>query len=235
MISVPAAAVPAAIDDCVAKGVKGVVVITAGFGETGEEGRRREAALLEKVRDAGMRMVGPNCMGLVNTNPAVRLNATFAPDVPARGPRGAVVAERGARPRAARLRRAAEPRDLDLRLRRQQGRRLVQRPRAVLGRGSADRRDPALPRKLRKPGRLLPHRAPRRPAQADRRRQGRALARGRARRVFPHRRARRERHASSTPSSARPASSGPARSRSSSTSPRCSRTSPCRAAAASRS
>ncbi len=85
VISVPAAAVPAAIDDCVAKGVQGVVVITAGFAETGEEGRRREAALLEKVRDAGMRMVGPNCMGLVNTNPAVRLNATFAPTYPPEG------------------------------------------------------------------------------------------------------------------------------------------------------
>ena len=85
VISVPAAAVPAAIDDCVAKGVEGVVVITAGFAETGEEGRRREAALLEKVRDAGMRMVGPNCMGLVNTNPAFRLNATFAPTYPPEG------------------------------------------------------------------------------------------------------------------------------------------------------
>ena len=85
VISVPAAAVPAAIDDCVAKGVEGVVVITAGFAETGEEGRRREAALLDKVRDAGMRMVGPNCMGLVNTNPAFRLNATFAPTYPPEG------------------------------------------------------------------------------------------------------------------------------------------------------
>lgn len=85
VISVPAAAVAAAIDDCAAKGVQGVVVITAGFSETGEEGRRRETALLEKIRDAGMRMVGPNCMGLVNTNPAVSLNATFAPTWPPAG------------------------------------------------------------------------------------------------------------------------------------------------------
>lgn len=85
IVSVPAAAVPAAIDDCAAKGVQGVVVITAGFSETGEEGRRREAALLEKVRDAGMRMVGPNCMGLVNTNSSVRLNGTFAPTYPPEG------------------------------------------------------------------------------------------------------------------------------------------------------
>ncbi len=85
VIAVPAAAVPAAIDDCIAGGVRGIVVITAGFSETGEEGRRREAAILEKVRDAGIRMVGPNCMGLVNTDPAVRLNATFAPTYPPEG------------------------------------------------------------------------------------------------------------------------------------------------------
>jgi len=85
VISVPAAAVPAALDDAIAKGVKAVVVITAGFAETGDEGRRLESRLLEKVRDAGMRMVGPNCMGLVNTNPAVRLNATFAPVYPPEG------------------------------------------------------------------------------------------------------------------------------------------------------
>ncbi len=85
VIVVPAAAVPAAIDDCIARGVKGIVVITAGFSETGEEGRRREAVLLEKIRNAGIRMVGPNCMGLVNTDPAVRLNATFAPTYPPEG------------------------------------------------------------------------------------------------------------------------------------------------------
>ena len=164
VISVPAAAVPAAVDDCVAKGVEGVVVITAGFGETGEEGRRMEAALLEKVRDAGMRMVGPNCMGLVNTDPAVRLNATFAPTYPPEG-RVALSSQSGALGLALLdYARAAEPRHLDVRLGRQQGRRLGQRPGAVLGRGSADRRDPALPRELRQPGRLLPHRAPRRAA-----------------------------------------------------------------------
>jgi len=85
VIAVPAAGVEAAIDDCAAKGVSGVVVITAGFSETGAEGRRREAALLEKVRAAGMRMVGPNCMGLVNTDPRFRLNATFGPIYPPEG------------------------------------------------------------------------------------------------------------------------------------------------------
>ena len=85
VISIPADSVAAAVDDCVTKGVAGVVVITAGFSETGEEGRRRETALLEKVRAAGIRLVGPNCMGLVNTDPKVRLNATFAPAYPPEG------------------------------------------------------------------------------------------------------------------------------------------------------
>ena len=85
VIAVPAEGVEAAIDDCAAKGVPAVVVITAGFSETGAEGRRREAAILEKVRAAGMRMVGPNCMGLVNTDPRFRLNATFGPIYPPEG------------------------------------------------------------------------------------------------------------------------------------------------------
>jgi acetyl coenzyme A synthetase (ADP forming)-like protein len=85
VIVVPAAAVPRAIEDCIAHGVRALIVITAGFSETGEEGRAREAALLERVREAGIRMVGPNCMGIVNTDPAVRLNATFAPIYPPQG------------------------------------------------------------------------------------------------------------------------------------------------------
>jgi acetyl coenzyme A synthetase (ADP forming)-like protein len=85
VISVPATLVEAALEDCIAKKVKGVVVITAGFAETGEEGRRREGALLEKVRAAGIRMVGPNCMGLLSTDPDVRLNAQFAPVYPPAG------------------------------------------------------------------------------------------------------------------------------------------------------
>ena len=85
VIAIPAAHLDAVVDDCVAKGVSGIVIITAGFSETGEEGRQRESALLEKVRAAGIRMVGPNCMGLINTDPKVRLNATFAPVYPPAG------------------------------------------------------------------------------------------------------------------------------------------------------
>jgi acetyl coenzyme A synthetase (ADP forming)-like protein len=85
VIAVPADRVPGVVDDCVAKGVKTVVVITAGFAETGPAGRAQEAALLDTVRAAGIRLVGPNCMGLINTDPAVRLNATFSPVYPPPG------------------------------------------------------------------------------------------------------------------------------------------------------
>ena len=85
VIAVPAAQVEAAIDDCIAKRVAAVVVISAGFSETGPEGRAAEQRLLEKVRAAGMRMVGPNCMGVLNTDPAVQMHATFAAVYPPLG------------------------------------------------------------------------------------------------------------------------------------------------------
>ncbi|HKG22431.1 MAG TPA: bifunctional GNAT family N-acetyltransferase/acetate--CoA ligase family protein [Blastocatellia bacterium] len=85
IIVVPAAEVEAVIDDCIAKGVRGVIVISAGFGEAGAEGRAREAVILEKVRSAGVRMIGPNCMGVINTDPGVALNATFSPVYPPGG------------------------------------------------------------------------------------------------------------------------------------------------------
>jgi acetyl coenzyme A synthetase (ADP forming)-like protein len=85
VIAVPCDQVAAVVDDCIAKGVKALLVISAGFGESGGPGREREAAILEKVRAAGIRMIGPNCMGIINTDPAVRLNATFAPVYPPEG------------------------------------------------------------------------------------------------------------------------------------------------------
>ena len=86
VIAVPALAAGDAVDDCIRAGVAGIVLITAGFGETGDEGRRRETALRDRVRRAGIRMIGPNCLGIVNTDPAIRLNASFAPTMPAAGP-----------------------------------------------------------------------------------------------------------------------------------------------------
>jgi len=85
LIVVPAAQVLDAVDDCLAAGARGVCVISAGFSETGPEGAVREAALLSKIRAAGSRLVGPNCMGLLNTDPAFNLNATFAPIYPPSG------------------------------------------------------------------------------------------------------------------------------------------------------
>lgn len=78
IIVVPSDLVEPTIDDCIAKGVRGVVVITAGFSEVGPEGRAREEKLVEKIRSVGMRMVGPNCMGVINTDRAVRMHGTFS-------------------------------------------------------------------------------------------------------------------------------------------------------------
>ena len=82
--------VPETVDACHAKGIKGLVVISAGFKETGPEGAAFEADLLAKVRQYGMRMVGPNCLGVVNTHPEVRLDGCFAESLPERGDIGFV-------------------------------------------------------------------------------------------------------------------------------------------------
>lgn len=85
IVVVPARFVLDVARDCAAKGVKGIVVISAGFSETGPAGAELEDQLLAVCRDAGMRMIGPNCMGLLNTDPAVRLDVTFAPAFPPQG------------------------------------------------------------------------------------------------------------------------------------------------------
>ena len=85
IVAVPAPLVIGAVDDCIAKNVRAICVISAGFSECDAEGRAREAMLVERVRRAGCRLIGPNCMGLLNTDPAVRLNATFSPVYPPAG------------------------------------------------------------------------------------------------------------------------------------------------------
>ncbi len=85
IVAVPAAAVLDVVDQCGIGGVKGVLLLSAGFGETGAAGRAREKAVIRLVRRHGMRMVGPNCLGLINTDPHVRLDATFAPISPVTG------------------------------------------------------------------------------------------------------------------------------------------------------
>ena len=86
VIVVPKELVHGVVEECAEMGVRGLVVITAGFREIGEAGAQRERALVELVRASGMRMVGPNCLGVMNTDPAMSLNASFAPVMPPFGP-----------------------------------------------------------------------------------------------------------------------------------------------------
>jgi acetyltransferase len=95
VIVVPQPKVLGVARECVAAGVKSLVVISAGFKEVGPQGAAAEEELRMIARDAGIRMVGPNCMGVVNTDPAVRMNATFAPAMPPFG-HAAFVSQSGA-------------------------------------------------------------------------------------------------------------------------------------------
>ncbi|GLW66730.1 GNAT family N-acetyltransferase [Actinomadura rubrobrunea] len=93
VVATPASSVLKVARHCAEQGVQALVVVSAGFAETGEEGARREAELLAICRESGMRLVGPNCLGVVNT--AENLNASFLPAMPARG-RLAVMSQSGA-------------------------------------------------------------------------------------------------------------------------------------------
>ncbi len=85
IIVVPAERVVEVAAGCGRKGVKALVVISMGFSETGTEGQSQQAELVRICREAGMRLIGPNCMGIINTDSDVQLNATFAPNVPPPG------------------------------------------------------------------------------------------------------------------------------------------------------
>ncbi len=78
VLIVPAKAVPGIVDESKAKGVKGMVIISAGFKEMGGEGVQREKELTEQVHAAGIPLIGPNCLGVINPDPKFRMNATFA-------------------------------------------------------------------------------------------------------------------------------------------------------------
>jgi acetyl coenzyme A synthetase (ADP forming)-like protein len=95
VVCVPKQFVAEVAEACGRKGVRGLVVISAGFREVGGEGIDREKQLLEIVRRHGMRLVGPNCMGVLNADPAVAMNATFAPSMPPFG-RAGFVSQSGA-------------------------------------------------------------------------------------------------------------------------------------------
>ena len=78
IVAVPAVHVVSVVSQCLEKGVRGLVLITAGFSEVGGEGPKRQAEVLALVRSRGIRMVGPNCLGVLNTDPAARLDGTFS-------------------------------------------------------------------------------------------------------------------------------------------------------------
>ncbi|MFC0042186.1 GNAT family N-acetyltransferase [Actinomadura rayongensis] len=88
IVAVRAPVVQDVVEQCAGKGVHGLVVVSSGFGETGPDGRERQEELVRLARAYGMRVVGPNCLGIANNDPAVRLNATLAPTMPGRGPVG---------------------------------------------------------------------------------------------------------------------------------------------------
>ena len=95
IVAVPAAQVSKVLEEAAHSGVRAVTVITAGFAETGQVGAAAETELLSMAREYGMRIVGPNCLGLVNTDPEVRMNATFAGLDPLPG-RLALISQSGA-------------------------------------------------------------------------------------------------------------------------------------------
>ena len=86
VVVVPAAHVPAVVEECAAKRVHGLVVITAGFAEVGAEGKASQRQVLATVRRHGMRMIGPNCLGVVNTDPVGAHERDLRPTTPLRGP-----------------------------------------------------------------------------------------------------------------------------------------------------
>ncbi|MFK4298214.1 acyl-CoA synthetase (NDP forming)/RimJ/RimL family protein N-acetyltransferase [Arthrobacter sp. GAS37] len=85
IIAVPYEEVPKVVDECGVAGVKGLVVATAGYADDGERGLRKQRELVRQARSYGMRVIGPESLGIVNTNPEVSLNASMAPSLPRRG------------------------------------------------------------------------------------------------------------------------------------------------------
>jgi acyl-CoA synthetase (NDP forming) len=85
VVAVPAAVLSEVMDSCLAKGVKALVVLSGGFADAGPGGMSAQRRLVDDARAHGMRVVGPNALGVANTDPQVRLNATLAPALPPAG------------------------------------------------------------------------------------------------------------------------------------------------------
>lgn len=85
VVAVPAPYVPEVVAECGEHGVQGLVVVSAGYAESGPGGRERQRELVRQARTYGMRIIGPNTFGIINTSPDVRLNASLAPEMPRPG------------------------------------------------------------------------------------------------------------------------------------------------------
>lgn len=85
VVAVPAEQVPEVVTECGEHGVQGLVVVSAGYAESGPEGRERQRELVRHARTYGMRIIGPNAFGIINNSPDVRLNASLAPELPRPG------------------------------------------------------------------------------------------------------------------------------------------------------
>jgi acetyltransferase len=83
IIAIPATIVMQAVEDCIKKKVKGIIIVSSGFGETGEQGKEIEAKLKELANKANIPLIGPNCLGIINLLNG--LNASFAPIIPSKG------------------------------------------------------------------------------------------------------------------------------------------------------
>ena len=85
IIILPPKAALAAVEEAASKGIKGIVIVSAGFREVGEEGRQLEDQIAARCREARIPLVGPNCLGVINPHASVRLNASFSARMPAFG------------------------------------------------------------------------------------------------------------------------------------------------------
>ena len=90
VVAVPADSVQLVVQDCATAGVKTLLVVSAGFAESGPAGERRQEELLHTARNSGMRVIGPKSFGIINSHPDVRLNASLAPTLPPAGHLGLV-------------------------------------------------------------------------------------------------------------------------------------------------
>jgi acetyltransferase len=85
MLILPPQLIEKAVEDCIQKGVKGIIVVSAGFREVGREGLEIENRITAMCKEAGIRLVGPNCLGVINPHLSIRLNASFSARMPAMG------------------------------------------------------------------------------------------------------------------------------------------------------